>query len=163
MYRSALDFYPQDWFTVAIPSSLSLHPLSLLFFHRHAHTYAHTYLDAQQVFVSVFVELNHGGFIRPPLIPELLHKALRLHMWVCPDWASQVALVVKNPPANAREARGMGSIPRLGRSLGGGHSNPLRCSCLENLMDRGGWPITVHGVAKSQTRLSHFHALIHSP
>ena len=113
------------------------------------HTYAHTYLDTQQV----FVELKHGGFIRPPPIPELLDKALRLHMWVCPDWASQVALVVKNPPANAREARDVGSVPRLGRSLGGGHSNPLQCSCLENLMDRGAWRATVHRVTKSQTRL----------
>ena len=37
---------------------------------------------------------------------------------------------------------------------GGGHGNPLQYSCLENLMDRGAWQATVHGVAKSQTRLS---------
>ena len=42
--------------------------------------------------------------------------------------------VVKNPPANARD---MGSILGLGRSLGGGHGNPLEYSCLENPMDRG--------------------------
>ena len=41
-------------------------------------------------------------------------------------------LVVKNPPANAGDFRGIGSIPRLGRSLGGGHGNPLQYSCLEN-------------------------------
>ena len=143
---------------MAIPSSLSLHPVSLLFFHRRAYTHMHTHFDTQQVFVSVFVELKHGGFIRPPLIPEPLDKALRLHMWVCPDWASQVALVVKNPPANAREARGVGSIPRLGRSLGGGHSNPLQCSCLENLMDRGAWRAAVHRVAKSRKQfITHVH------
>ena len=158
MFRSALDFYPQDWFTMAIPSSLSLHPLSLLFFHRHAHTYAHSYLDTQQVFLSVFVELKHGGFIRPPPIPELLDKALRLHMWVCPDWASQVTLVVKNPPASAREARDVGSIPRSGRSLGGGHSNPFQCSCLENPVDRGAWQAAVHRVAKSRKQfVTHVH------
>ena len=44
--------------------------------------------------------------------------------------------------------------PRLGRSPGGGHGNPLQDSCLENPMDRGAWQATVHGVAKSQTRLS---------
>ena len=46
------------------------------------------------------------------------------------------------------------SIPGLGRSLGEGNSNPLQYSCLENPMDRGAWWATVHGVAKSRTRLS---------
>ena len=46
----------------------------------------------------------------------------------------------------------MGSIPEWGRSPGGGHGNPLQYSCLENLMDRGAWWATVHGVAKSWTR-----------
>ena len=45
-------------------------------------------------------------------------------------------------------------IPGWGRSSGGGHGNPLWYSCLENPMDRGVWMATVHGVAKSQTRLS---------
>ena len=48
----------------------------------------------------------------------------------------------------------LGSIPGSGRSLGGGHGNPLQCSCLENPMGRGAWQATVHGVTKSQTRLS---------
>ena len=47
-------------------------------------------------------------------------------------WASQVALVVKNPPANAGDVRDLGSIPGLGRPPGGGHGNPLQYSCLEN-------------------------------
>ena len=51
--------------------------------------------------------------------------------------ASQVALVIKNPPATARDVRDMGSIPRLGRSPGEVHGNLLQCSCLENPMDRG--------------------------
>ena len=46
-------------------------------------------------------------------------------------------LVVKNPPANAGDARDMGLIPESGRSPGGGHGNPLQYSCLENPMDRG--------------------------
>ena len=47
-----------------------------------------------------------------------------------------------------------GSIPRSGRSPGGGHGNPLQYSCLENPKDRGAWRVTVHGVAKSRTQLS---------
>ena len=62
--------------------------------------------------------------------------------------------VVKNPPANARDARDVGSIPGSGRPPGVGSGNPLQSSCLENSMDRGVWPVTVHGVAKSWTRLS---------
>ena len=61
--------------------------------------------------------------------------------------------VVKNPPASARHARDMGSIPRSGRSPGVGNGYSLQCSCLEDTMDRGAWWATVHGVAKSQTLL----------
>ena len=45
--------------------------------------------------------------------------------------------VVKNLPANAGDVRDKGSIPGSGRSPGGGNGNPLQCSCLENLMERG--------------------------
>ena len=48
----------------------------------------------------------------------------------------------------------LGLIPGLGRSPGEGNGYPLQYSCLENPMDRGAWWATVHGVAKSQTRLS---------
>ena len=48
----------------------------------------------------------------------------------------------------------LGLIPGLGRSPGGGHGNPLQYSCLENPVDRGAQQAAVHGVAKSQTRLS---------
>ena len=54
-------------------------------------------------------------------------------------YASQVVLVVKNPPANAADIRKEDSIPGLGRSPGEGNGNPLQCSCLENPMDRGAW------------------------
>ena len=64
-------------------------------------------------------------------------------------WASQVALVVKNPPANAGNIRDMGLIPGLERSLGGGNGNPFQYSCLKNPMDRGAWRVMVHGVVKS--------------
>ena len=64
---------------------------------------------------------------------------------------SQVALVVKNLLANARDVTDAGLISGSGKSPGGGHGNPLQCSCLENPMDRGAWWAIVHGVAKSQT------------
>ena len=65
--------------------------------------------------------------------------------------ASLVVLMVKNPSANAGDARDMGSIPALGRYPGEGNGNSLQYSCLENTMDRGAWWATVHGVAKSWT------------
>ena len=49
-----------------------------------------------------------------------------------------------------------GSIPGLGRFLGGGNGNPLQYSCLENPMNQGAWQATVHGVTKSQTQLSNY-------
>ena len=62
--------------------------------------------------------------------------------------------VVKNPPANAGDARDAGSILGLGRSPGGGNGNPLQYSCLENSMDRGTWGAIVRGAAKSWMELS---------
>ena len=59
--------------------------------------------------------------------------------------------VVKIPPANVQD---VASIPGLGRSPGEGNGNPLQCSCLENLMDRGAWRATVHGASKIRIRLS---------
>ena len=50
----------------------------------------------------------------------------------------------------------MGSVLGLRRSPGEGNGNPPKYSCLENPMARGAWFATVHGVAKSQTRLSNF-------
>ena len=83
------------------------------------------------------------------------------------SWASQVALVVKNPPANAWDVRDEGLIPRSRRSPGEGNDNTLQYSCLESPMDRGAWQATIHRVAKSRTQLkqlstaqlsiSHFH------
>ena len=73
-------------------------------------------------------------------------------MYMCMG-VSQVALVVRNPPANAGELRVAGSTPGSRRSPEGGNANPLQYSCLESPMDREAWRATVHGVAKSQTLL----------
>ena len=62
-----------------------------------------------------------------------------------------MALVVKNPPANAGDVRDEGSTPGSGRYPGVRNDNPLQYSCLENPMDRRTWQATVHGVAKSWT------------
>ena len=52
---------------------------------------------------------------------------------------------------SACNAEDLGSIPGLGQSTGGGHSNPPQYSCLENPKDRGAWWATVHGVTESHT------------
>ena len=53
----------------------------------------------------------------------------------------------KNPPAKSEEIRSPGKSP------GGGHGNPLQCSCLESPMDRGAWQATVQRGTQSQTKL----------
>ena len=67
---------------------------------------------------------------------------------------SQVAPVVKNPPANAGDSKDMGSIPESGEFPGVENGSLLQYSWLGNPMDRGAWRPTVHGVTKSQTQLS---------
>ena len=64
--------------------------------------------------------------------------------------ASLVAQMVKESSHNSGD---LGSKPGLGRSPGERNGYPLKCSCLENCMDRGAWQTIVHGVAKSQTQL----------
>ena len=61
--------------------------------------------------------------------------------------------MVKNLPANAGDMRDEGLIPGSRGSTGGGHSNTLQCSCLENPMNRGAWWVTVHRVTQSRTQL----------
>ena len=73
------------------------------------------------------------------LIRSILSRFLKC--WICCPGGS----VVKNPPANARDAS---SIPGSGRSPGEGNGNPLQYSCLENPMDRGAWQATVYVVIK---------------
>ena len=53
--------------------------------------------------------------------------------------------VDKEPVCNAGDPS---LIPGLGRSLEEGNGNPLRHSCLENLVDRGAWQAAVYGVAR---------------
>ena len=57
---------------------------------------------------------------------------------------------------SAYSAGDPGSIPGWGRSPGEGNGNPLQYCCLENPKDGGAWWATVHGVAKTRTRVSNF-------
>ena len=94
----------------------------------------------------------------PSLFPQDSHGAKQQHASILGSkghWASQVALVVKNPPANAGDTRDAGSVFGLGRSPRGRHGNPLQYSYLENPMGRGAWLATVHRILKGQTQLSH--------
>ena len=68
--------------------------------------------------------------------------------------------MVKNPPASAGDARDVGSVPGLGRSLREGNGYLFQYSCREKPMDRGAWQATVHGVAKSQMSM-HTHTYSH--
>ena len=77
-----------------------------------------------------------------------MFELLLFKLFALTFWASHVALVVKNPPANAGDIRDAGLIPGLGRSPGGEHGNPLQYSCLENPMDRR---TTAQRVTKNQT------------
>ena len=72
------------------------------------------------------------------------------YTYIHPPWASQV-VVVKVVPAKAGAVRDVGLTPALGRSLGGGHNNPLQSSRLEDPMNRGAWQAAVHWVSQSWT------------
>ena len=87
-----------------------------------------------------------------PLLPTASsgNVTLILHSIKPRHGASRVVLVVKNGPFHAGDT---GLLSRSGRSPGEGHGNPRQCSCLEHPMDRGAWWATVHGVARSRTRL----------
>ena len=74
-----------------------------------------------------------------PLGHKELDTTLRLSTAHDHEGASQVVLVVKNPPAKAGDVRDVGLIPGLGRFPGEGNGYPLPCSCLENPVDRGVW------------------------
>ena len=67
--------------------------------------------------------------------------------------AFQVVLLIKNPPASTGDIRDADLISGSGRSFGGGYSNPLQYSYLENPKDRRAWQATVYRVTKSQTQL----------
>ena len=98
--------------------------------------------------------LTSGGRgVWPARIPTLSRS-------VALSWASQVALVVKNPLADAGDVRDLGLTPGSGRPPGGGHGNPLQSSCPENPTDGGAWRAAVHGVTESSLKRLGTHARV---
>ena len=110
-----------------------------------------------------FLFCQHCSIFRILLqIFQIAYQSKKIYhdQYMLPE-TSQVALVVKNPPAKAGDIREAGSVPGSGRSPGGGRGNPLQHSCLETPTDRGAWRATLHSVAQSRTQLQDFstHAL----
>ena len=85
------------------------------------------------------------------LHPDGLVLIRSLPALTCPSVLHQAFPGSSDGKESACNVGDPGSIPGLGRSPGGGHSNPLQSSCLENPVDRGAWRATVCGISKSQT------------
>ena len=98
------------------------------------------------------------GLCWTPAFHLILEFWYMLHRW----WASQVVLVVKNPPASTGDIKDAGLIPGLERSPGAGNGYPLQYSCLENSVDRGAWWAIVRGVTNSRTWLKQLHTHTHT-
>ena len=111
--------------------------------------------------LEFFIYLD--SYPRVTLVSLLFSASLPPNNWVylwhtlgVPQWLSG-----KESTCNAGDLGDEGSIPGSGRSPRGGKGNLLQYSCLENPTDRGAWRATVHGVAKSRTRLSDEHTHSH--
>ena len=110
-----------------------------LFFDRRPHFL----LNISSLIISFFSCFLRFWEPLPPLVPS------GLRVLMSPSTANHEVfyhpfLVFPNPARLLTNAGDPGSIPRLGRSLGEGNSNPLQCSCLRNPMDRRSWQATVH-------------------
>ena len=101
----------------------------------------------EKPFTISYQEQSHSP---KELSPFSRSKKIKFLFYISIVLASQVDLVVKNPPAKAGDVRDSGSIPGQ-EDPRGGSGNPLQYSCLENPMDRGTWQATVHRVAKTRT------------
>ena len=86
-----------------------------------------------------------------------LHIQIKIHMKYYSAFKKKGFLGRSNGKESACNAGDPCLIPGSEGSPGEGHDNPLQYSCLGNPMDRGAWWATVHGVAKSQTRLNDEH------
>ena len=123
--------------------------------------------------------------VRSPLLPLLSHLLpLLLSTWLLSTFEifdlglkfcvsiggflRDYILVFKDFPgdaevkASACNVGDLGSIPESGKSPGEGNGNPLQYPCLENPMNGKAWWATVHGVAKSRTRLSELTSVVHN-
>ena len=106
------------------------------------------FLPRSKLLLISWLQALSISILEPKKIKSVTASTFYASIWhemMGPEGASQMALSVKNLPANAGETRNMGSIPGLGRSPEGGHGNPPQYSCLENPMTTG------HRVAESDT------------
>ena len=90
------------------------------------------------------------------LLSSLGSTTVHLFLFGCAGSLLLLRLLAQTVKASAYNAGDLGSISGLGRSPGEGNGKLFQYSCLENSMDGGAWWATVHGVAKSRTRLSDF-------
>ena len=108
-----------------------------------------------RILESVAISSSRGSFWpRDPTCVSCIGRRILYH---CAAWKATLRYSIPGGSDSKESTCSMGnlgSIPGLGRSVGGGHGNPLQCSCLENTMDRGVWWATSHGVTKSRTQLS---------
>ena len=101
--------------------------------------------------VSSEVSMDNGSMdAAPGLLTDLRVARVRVGTSSDPTSGFPIGLVGKESACTAGD---LGSVPGSGRSPGEGNGNRLQDSCLENPMDRGARQATVHGIAKSQTRL----------
>ena len=131
------------------------------FFWRHSHRHTRN-----NILPVIWVSLSPENLTITPWVFSVKCVMISQRSFLKHDIRSpQVAQCWKNLPANAGDARGVGSIPELGRYPGKGNGNLFQDSCLENIMVRGTWWATVHGIAKNWTRLSahthHFQFFLH--
>ena len=119
------------------------------YIHICVYTYTHTHTHHHNFCIHLSVDGHLGCFhvlatVKSAAINTGVHASLSIRF-------SQLGwLSGRKSACNAGDTGDAGLIPRLGRSPGGGHANPLQYSCQENPTD-GGWQATVHGVTKSQT------------
>ena len=123
------------------PVPLDFEPQCMLIVtHQHAKWHTHRH-DSSKADIKIKMWVVAQFLEIPTSFPKELENSFHFlayemtHPWV----SFQVALVVKNLSASARDTRDMGSIPGLGRSPGVGKGNPLQPFCLLSSMDRGAW------------------------
>ena len=135
---------------------------SLSLFRELSTSYPGKVLIGTQLFVPIGASLVAGRPTAPPYSPLVIGKLCITSDFLqeCPKAQRKLSVprpwmdfpdgsVVKNPPAHAGV---VALIPGSGKSPGKGNGYPVQYSCLDT--DRGAWWATVHGVARSQTRLS---------
>ena len=92
-----------------------------------------------------------------PISGDHLNPGINLHLLGLLSWQVDSLVTMSSGKGfsggwdgkeSSCNAGDLGLIPQLGRYLGGGHDNPLQCSCLKNPMNRGAWWATVHGNPK---------------